>query len=343
MKDNNNILRLFKLYLEGKTNDLQEEILFRYLKDSREEDIEFDKLMEKAWLNQPSHDDYSEEAKEGLEQIWAKLEQKKEKKLQSRHMLQYAASVFLLLSAAFGYYTYQQKHPTVAMAPVLLSKITGKGEKVKMILPDSSVVYLGGGSKLTWPAHFIKGSQRKIRLEGEAFFEVKRDTTSPFIIYTGKMQTQVLGTSFNIYAYPADKKFSVAVRTGKVSVSAYTQGKVKLLSLLTKGMKLVYHHGTSGAYTISEERIKDVDSWIENRFVFRNESLANILEKLGRYYNVNFDLKSHQLAACRFNATFTNKNIKEVMDQISVMSGTMIRYRISPDNKTIALWGEGCQ
>ena len=77
-------------------------------------------------------------------------------------------------------------------------RLTQKGEKVKLILPDSSVVYLGAGSKLTWPSHFVKGKLRNIQLEGEAFFEVKHDTSSPFIVHSGQMQTRVLGTSFNV-------------------------------------------------------------------------------------------------------------------------------------------------
>nr|WP_245228039.1 FecR domain-containing protein [Pedobacter petrophilus] len=220
--------------------------------------------------------------------------------------------------------------------------MTLKGEKVKLVLPDSSVVYLSAGSKLVWPSHFIKGSLRNIKLEGEAFFEVKRDPSSPFIVHSGTMQTQVLGTSFNIYAYPKDHTFSVAVRTGKVKVSANSKGKLKQLSLLTPGMKLLYHLKEQN-YSVGTAGIADVNAWVKNSFVFKDATLPNILLSLERYYNVNIELKSNKLSQCRFNATFSNKSINHVMEEIHIMSGKHIQYKIDTVTKKITVWGEECQ
>lgn len=342
MKENEEIKRLFKLYLEGRTNSLQNDILFSYLSETKNKDSEFHEMMSEAWKNEPSQKDDSPEATESLNQIWARLDHKKQQKVQYYHFLKYAASFALVLSAVFGWYNYKKFNTGTIKAIQLLSKTTGKGEKIKMILPDSSVVYLAGGSTLSWPSRFIKGKHRNISLEGEAFFEVKRDTTSPFIIKTGNMQTQVLGTSFNIYAYPKDQTFSVAVRTGKVKVSENKQGKLSILSMLTLGMKLVYHRD-NGKYEVNTESVNEINAWTENRFVFRNESLKEMLDQLERYYNVHFELKTNKLAGCRFNATFYNKSIKDVMEQLSIMSGNHIRYKISASNKIITLWGEGCQ
>lgn len=342
MRHNEEIKRLFELYLAGKTNSRQEDILFQYLADSKNMDDEFYDSMNAAWNNEPAKRDHSLRANKGLEQIWSTLEKTSQKKAQRNQILKYAASVVIFLSAALGWYSYQKHQPAEEKAIELFSKITAKGEKIKMILPDSSIVYLAGESKLSWPARFIKGSNRNILLEGEAFFEVKKDPSSPFIIKTGNMQTQVLGTSFNIYAYPKDKIFSVAVRTGKVKVSENINGKASILSLLTPGMKLVYHKD-NGKYAVQVKRKDEINSWIENRFVFRNESLERILEKMERYYDVHFELKSDKLSSCQFNATFSNKNIKEVMEQLQVMSGSHIRYKISTNNKLITVWGGGCQ
>lgn len=342
VKQNEEIKRLFKLYLAGKTNSRQDEILFRYLADSKNKDAEFYDQIEEAWLNEPALVDRSQQADEGFEQIQRKLEQRKLRKNQRFQALKYAASVLLILSAALGWHS-SQKHQSDKVQPVeLSSKTTAKGEKVKMILPDSSVVYLAGGSKLTWPARFVKGRARTVRLEGEAFFEVKSDITSPFIISTGKMQTRVLGTSFNIYAYPKDRTISVAVRTGKVKVSQYLGNKESTLSLLTPGMKLVYHKD-NGKYAVDFERKEEINSWIDNRFVFRNENLTKMLKHLERYYDVRFEVKSDKMENCRFNATFSNKSIKDVMEQLRIMSGGHMQYKINEDNKLITLWGEACQ
>ncbi|TDQ07484.1 FecR family protein [Pedobacter metabolipauper] len=341
MKENRDINRLFKLYLEGKANVQQKDILFQYLADSKNKDNEFYDLMKEAWQKEARQRDETPEAAAGLEQIWGKLQQKEEKKVQRYQVLKYAASIVFVLSSALGWYSY--KNQQIQEMPIgMISKATQIGEKVKMILPDSSIVYLSGGSKLTWPSRFVKGSKRNIILAGEAFFEVKRDVSSPFIIHSGKMQTQVLGTSFNVYAYPADKEFSVAVKTGKVRVSENNGGKITRLSLLTPGMKLIYN-AHNGKHAVNTERVEEVNSWVNNKFVFRDKSLAVILNQLERYYNVNFDLQNVKLGQCRFNATFYNKSIKDVMEQVRIMSGNHIKYKINNNNKKIALWGEGCQ
>ena len=342
LKPNNEIKRLFKLYLEGQTNGHQEEVLFRYLKSRKGTDEELFNQMENTWVNEPAPRDDSTEGAENMQQLWAKIDERKQGKNNRNQLFKYAASLVLICSATLAWFNYQQQQPKTVKTIALLSKTTAPGEKLKMILPDSSVVYLGSRSKLTWPERFIKGQHRSIRLEGEAFFEVKRDTTSPFIIHSGNMETRVLGTSFNIYAYPGDKIFSVAVRTGKVAVAENSSAGQKRLSLLTPGMRLIFQK-TNGDYAINDVRVADVSSWTTNRFVFHDESLNTMLIKLERYYSVRFDLKNLAMINCRFNATFTNKNIIDVMKQLSIMSGGHIKYKMTDDKKTIALWGRACQ
>ncbi|MDQ0638290.1 transmembrane sensor [Pedobacter sp. W3I1] len=337
-----NIKILFEQYFAGKTNLEQEKILMEYLADPANADSEFHGVMERAWAKQTSETDYSLNAVQGLAEIWDKVEERQPKSRSFFPLLKYAATIVVIISASIGWYAYKKAQQPVQTAIAFLSKTTQKGEKVKLILPDSSIVYLGAGSKLIWPSHFVKGGLRKIRLDGEAFFEVKRDTTSPFIVYSGQMQTQVLGTSFNIYAYPKDGTFSVAVQTGKVKVSENSQGKLKELSLLTPGMKIFYHLKERN-YTVHTERVTEVNAWIKNSFAFKDVTLPNMLKSLERYYNVHIELKSNKLNQCRFNATFSNKSITNVMEELHVMSGKHLKYKIDTGTKTITVWGEGCQ
>jgi transmembrane sensor len=333
---------LFECYLAGETDQEQEKTLMDYLADPSNKDSEFHAVMENAWKKQNSQADYSLEANKGLSQIWSRIEDRQPKRKSFYPILKYAAAIVVVISATLSWYAYQKTQQPIEMAIAFLSKTTQKGEKVKLILPDSSVVYLGAGSKLTWPSHFVKGSLRNIRLEGEAFFEIKHDTASPFIVHSGQMQTRVLGTSFNIYAYPKDGTFSVAVRTGKVKVSENQQGRLKELSLLTPGMKLLYHLKERD-YSVSTERIAEVNAWIKNSFAFKDVNLPNMFKSLERYYNVHFELKGNKLAQCRFNATFTNKSIGDVMEEIRIMSGKHMEYKRDTGTKIITVWGKGCQ
>ena len=342
MEYNEEIRRLFKLYLEGKTTQDQEDKLLRYLGGGKGGDEQLSDLIEEAWINEPSLREDSLEVDRELEEIWAKAENNRQKKNQRFQVWKYAASIVLVCSVALGWYTYQKNQIRHDEVIEMLSRITAPGEKLKILLSDSTVVYLGGSSKLTWPARFVKGSYRKINLEGEGFFEVKRDTLSPFIVYSGNLQTQVLGTSFNITAYPTDKVFSVAVRTGKVRVTEINKGVLKRLSLLTPGMKLDYDNH-SQQYLVTTEKVGDINSWTVNRFIFKDASMMTMLDKLSRYYKVKFDVKSPCLVAGRqLNATFNQKSIKEVMEQVRMMTGEKIQYKITGDT-LITLWGEGCK
>jgi transmembrane sensor len=342
VKHQEEIRRLFKMYLEGKTNARQNIILFHYLNNNKNAEQELSDLMGEAWEQEPLVRDNSAEANDGLEQLWTKIDHKKQKSIQRFQLLKYAASFVMICSAVFVYKASQKKQPESARSIALITKTTASGEKVKMLLPDSSVVYLGSRSKISWPEHFEKGKVRNVSLEGEAFFEVKHDATSPFIIRSGKMETQVLGTSFNIYAYPEDKIFTVSVRTGKVGVTEKSAGARKTLSLLTAGMKIVYDTD-NGKFRINVGQVSEADSWTNNRFVFHDENLGSMLAKLERYYNVHFEVKSAKLKACRFNATFSDININEVMRQLKVMSSGHIKYKMSDDKTKIVLWGETCE
>ncbi|MEH3114489.1 FecR family protein [Pedobacter terrae] len=337
-----NIKILFEYYLAGKTTPEQEKVLMKYLADTANGDSEFYGQMERLWTEQTTKADYSSTAANGLAEIWKKIEKRQPKRRLFPPLLKYAAVFAVIISASIGWYLYQNLQQPTQTAITFLSKTTQKGERLKLVLPDSSIVYLGAESRLTWPSRFIKGDLRNIRLEGEAFFEVKHDAASPFIVQSGEMQTRVLGTSFNIYAYPKDGTFSVAVRTGKVGVSENSTGKLRQLSLLTPGMKLSYHL-KAHHYDIRNEPISEINAWIKNSFAFKDVSLANMFQSLERYYNIRFELKTNKLNNCRYNATFISKSINKIMEEIRIMSGRKLRYKIDNANKIITVWGEGCQ
>jgi transmembrane sensor len=339
---NEEIRKLFKLYLAGKASPEQEEALLRQLGSSKIEEEQFSDLIREAWTNEPSQREDSSDIDQEFAVIVAKAETRQQKQGQHFRVLKYAASIVLVCSAVLGWYSFQKNQLKPLDAILMMSKTTQPGEKIKIILADSTVVYLSGSSRLKWPSRFIKGYHRNVNLEGEGFFEVKRDTLSPFIVYTGNIETRVLGTSFNISAYPSDNIFSVAVRTGKVRVSETNKGVVKRLSLLTPGMKLNYYTEDQH-YIVNTAKAEDINSWTVNRFIFKDDNLLSMLDKLERYYKVRFELKTPCLANSRqFNATFDQKSIKEVMEQIRMMSARKIHYNITKDS-LITVWGEGCK
>lgn len=332
--------KLFKLYLEGNTTPEQEEELFSYIRGQEEMDDSFEGLTTAAWNEDSSWRDDSLSAKVELQSVWSKIAEEEDlRKKANSSWLKYAASFILVCAAALGWYSVKTETKEGSQQIALMTKITKRGERVKLLLPDSSVVYLNAVSKLSFPQHFEKGKTREIHLEGEAFFEVKSDASRPFIVHSGNLQTRVLGTSFNIDAYPGSQQFSVSVRTGKVGVSASGEGKLTHLSFLTPGKNLVYKLRDS-SYAVNETKAADLNSWTENRFIFKNELLSVILTRLERSYNVSFNVKNEKMLKSRFNATFHNKNIKQIIEQLHIMSSGKIHYEFNAPKTKITLWGE---
>lgn len=342
MKVNNNeeTKKLFKLYLEGNTTPGQEEELFSQIGKQEEMNESFEEATTELWNQDNSWRDDSLATQLELQSVWTKIaEEENLRKKANSSWLKYAASFILVCAAALGWYSVKTETKEGNQQIALMTKTTKRGERVKLLLPDSSVVYLNALSKLSFPQRFEKDKNREIHLEGEAFFEVKSDASRPFIVHSGNLQTRVLGTSFNIDAYPESQHFSISVRTGKVGISSSNAGRLKHLSFLTPGKNLIYKLRDS-SYAVNEAKAADFNSWIENRFIFKNELLSTILTRLERSYNVSFNIKNDVMLKCRFNATFHNKNIKQILEQLHIMSSGKIHYEFNAPKTIITLWGE---
>lgn len=172
------------------------------------------------------------------------------------------------------------------------------GQRSKIILSDSSVVYLGAGSRLKYPENF-SGDTRDIYLYGEAFFEVTKEKHKPFTVHTGDVQTKVLGTSFKIEAFK-NKPLLVEVATGKVKVDQVGSNFSQSLAVLTPGQKVLFDHGGIKRETVDPEEVQDLK---EARLTFNNTSLHDISEVLQRWYNVKITFKQHTKSAERMTLT----------------------------------------
>lgn len=335
------------MYLAGETNPEQDERLAVLLKQEPQAFRMVEKEMQAAWVGEALVDDESSEVDESLQKIWEKInldEQhaKSSRQRMSYRLLSYAASIIVLLS--IGLFLYWRSHPSLETVTETkwVTRSTGAGEKVKLLLPDSSVVFLNAMSQIRYMEDIDKAKSRDIYLEGQAFFEVKNRINQPFTVHTETLQTTVLGTSFDLSAYPTDEKIKVGVKTGKVKVSKLNGNMLEELSQLMPGMQLVYQK-TSSEALVQKGRREDVDGWKDNRFAFRNEPLKDIVKALARTYKTKIIIENRSLDSCMFNASFNNKNIQQIMDQLHVMSAGKITYTISNKRDLIKVKGRGCE
>ncbi|MES2690238.1 MAG: FecR domain-containing protein [Bacteroidota bacterium] len=210
---------------------------------------------------------------------------------------------------------------------------TAANEVKKISLPDGSFVWLHEHSILIFHNN-LKGSERKITLQGLAFFDVKRDEKHAFIISTPKGSVEVLGTSFEVSAYNTDTFERVTVSTGKVKFENKITGKNILLTRNMQG-----ELSASGNESLKEVNAAELVSWKTAKLVFNNEPMDEVAEKISRYYHVELNLKNERIKNCRFTAAFENATLNEVLDAVS--KALQLTYVKQANRVTIN--GEGCK
>jgi transmembrane sensor len=198
-------------------------------------------------------------------------------------------------------------------------------------LPDGSIITLNGNSQLTYPEYF-NGKTREVSLKGEMFFEVKPDAEHPFIIHTGTLDIKVVGTSFNVHAFPETDTVRVSVATGKVKCYIGND-TVTLLP----GDIAVYNKTT---HELKKGREDDPNTGAyRNRiFKFNNTRLADAVGLLNNAYGSNIILKSSVIRECRLNVNFNNESLDNILVIIKDITGVTIQRT----GATIVLDGKGC-
>lgn len=245
-----------------------------------------------------------------------------------RSIIRVAAAAALLIGLAWliRYYYYPYYGMEVAAA--------GKGQKM-IVLPDSSQVWLNKGSKLVYDADF-DGTTREIQLEGEAFFNVQRDTQRPFVIKTVAAQIKVLGTSFNLRSYPNEEREELVVATGKV---AFTAAEGTAAAIITPGYAASLKRESN---TITKHRISGENAWAwkSGRLQFKDQLLKDVVPDIERYYGVELQLQNPGLGNCRFTGSFQRAELEEVLQ---VLAATLQLEYKKQNNQTYTFAGPGCQ
>lgn len=168
----------------------------------------------------------------------------------------------------------------------------GRGAEYRLKLADGTLVHLNADSKLTYPVNFGT-DKREVILEGEAFFEVTKDRECPFVVHCPDYDVQVLGTSFNISAYPEEDYSHTTLVEGKVNV--VRKGEV---CRLTPGYQA---YEKAGKMEIRKVNPLAYVSWRDDRFGFDDESMEVVMRKLARWYNIEVFFANSDIREIRFS------------------------------------------
>ena len=207
--------------------------------------------------------------------------------------------------------SYAGQLPDKKKKTLLNTLIVPQGGEYSLLLSDGTRVVLNSMSKLVYPVSFT-GKKREITLEGEAYFEVAKDKLKPFIVTIKGLQIEVLGTSFNIKAYPDDYQSFTTLVEGKVKLNSGFQ--TTKVSYLEPDQQAVYDLSTEGII-IQKIDAQQVTQWITGKYAFTNQTLDEIMKTLSRWYDFNYKFDNESLKNIRFEGGLNKyESIDPILD-----------------------------
>ncbi len=247
--------------------------------------------------------------------------------------LKIAATITILISiSGMSYYILNSKvrnNSQIVKNDSFIEKIAEPGKKMKLELPDGSKIHLNSASLIRIPRDFGK-NDRSIYLEGEAFFDVKRDKSKPFIINSNGVITEVLGTSFNVSSFENENTV-VTVKSGRVSVKPDEN---------LNGSEVVLTRGNQATY-ISDKRellkqevnITDYLAWRDGVLKFNHLTLEQAAIKMERWYGVKISFEDEDLRYNIIHGSYKNETLNNVLKSLKFIH--KIKYKIIDTNKII--------
>ena len=248
----------------------------------------------------------------------------------------------------FGYYIFNRDANSNSDNEREVAAISGS--KSFITLPDGSMVWLNSDSRIFYDKGFDKNI-REVRLEGEAYFDVKKDTAHPFIVHTNEIDIKVLGTAFNVKSYPSDKTIEATLIRGVVEITNKLDplSPKILLKPLEKfvAIKEVYdiektaqvpHHIVTEinkkipivSFSPLNEKVVDSTfietSWMYNRLQFDGDSFEELARKMQRWYNVQIIFKDNSLSQSRFTGVFEDETIDQALKALQMIKP--FKYKI---------------
>ena len=208
----------------------------------------------------------------------------------------------------------------------MVSVHSNPGMRTCCNLPDGTVAYLNSGSTLTYPVPYDR-KKREVVLVGEAYFKVTHDPAKPFIVSVAddKMRVRVLGTEFNLQAYPEEGLIKTTLVTGKVDIEVRKDNGIVLRQELSPSLKATYML-SSGKIDVKAVNTTYETAWIDGKLMFNNSPLPQVLRDLSYFYNVKFDVKDTLIDSYSFTGTFIDKQLSQILDYLKISSG--IDYEI---------------
>jgi len=245
------------------------------------------------------------------------------------------AAVFALPLLAFSLWSllYMDKTADLAKSAITWQEIQSpSGMRSHLILPDSTDLWLNAGSKIRYGVPFIR-ENREIELTGEAYLRVSKNEKAPFIVKSENIDIQVLGTEFNVSAYPEEKKVKVSLKEGRLRFYITESDGRKVCTELIPNDHLVFNKKTNKVSKVNKNIDKYI-SWHQNIMIFDDTPMTEVASTLERWYGIKVVIADEEIRKYKFTTTFKNEPLFRVMELFELSSPISIKYTPEKIDKT---------
>lgn len=350
MPSKERITYLFQRFFDKNGTEEEKKALMTYI-NSADQDEYLKSLIDQTWENElPEYHQPDERAQEIFWEIMhhqsvnetpalsVTLQQPK----QLRRWWRYAAAVLILVAATYWFSTRHTGNTLAQNKTDQYSADTGELKTVQ--LPDGTVVTMNANSTIRLATGF-NHSNRQLELTGEAFFKVVPNASKPFIIHTSQMDIRVLGTSFNVKAYPDDQNFETSLIQGSVEISMNDEEKNNVIlkpneKIIVKNRKPAatnrrqISHIVAPVTISSDSSIQEIN-WTKNILDFNDESFEEIAKKIERWYGVKMSFENSKVRQLRFTIPIEKESLDLAMKALQLASEESFNYEYNQHNKTI--------
>jgi ferric-dicitrate binding protein FerR (iron transport regulator) len=308
---------ILRLYFRNRYAPETEEKLQKWLAENQETK-ETEQISKEYWNSiSPTNDEKTYSA---LSRVNKKIGfNSKGKKIVWLRTFSRAAAIFILLIGISGIWLFLQHQYNTGIVVVS----TSYGETKQVTLPDKSVVWINAGSSLKYPSEFTEKT-RSVKLNGEAFFSVAKDSAMPFIVRTTNLSVKVLGTKFNLKAYADDDQTVATLQEGKIGIQTAQRQHREL----TPNEQLVYNNQTS-TIRVDEISSADIPDWKNGNLLFADVTMREILQILKRRFNISFVIdQSIDLSTEHYTIKFErNENLEQILQVLTDVVGDLSYFK----------------
>lgn len=277
--------------------------LFSLMQTDKELHKEFVSMQNLSALSAslPAEDDEMKAVSKLLQFKQAHKNEKKKFVHLTRHLVSYAAAICLAVLSTWTIMNYQREN-VIEEELAFEEFSTPPGQRAQVKLHDGTVVWLNARSRLRYPNRF-SGAERKVELDGEAFFEVFRNEEAPFVVSTEKLDIKVLGTKFNVFAYKGKNEFTTALIEG--SVKLYQSDNESVAMYMSPND---YAELKDGRLVKSKISSTDFLLWKEGIYAFDDIPFGEIIKKLELYYDITIEIRNKKLNNYKFSGKFRQRD-----------------------------------